>query len=122
MLRFSLILPMLLASTSAPPDPTGLWRRGDGNAYVRIAPCGAKICATNTWIRIPGTGEAVGDRLIMDLSPRTGNVLAGTAYDPQRGMTYTVTVTVEPSGLTTRGCILFGLLCRSVTWSRVPAA
>jgi uncharacterized protein (DUF2147 family) len=119
MSRFSLIMTMLLTAASAPPDPAGLWLRADGNAYVRIAPCGTEVCATNTWIKDPGTGEAVGDRLIMDLAPRTGNVLAGTAYDPKRGMTYAVTVTVGPAGLTTRGCLLFGLLCRSVTWSRV---
>ena len=122
MSRLSLIMPIVLAATSAAPDPTGLWRRDDGNAYVRIAPCGTRVCATNTWIKDANTGEAVGDRLIMDLARRTGNVLAGTAYDPKRGMTYTVTVTVEPTGLTTRGCLLFGLLCRSVAWSRVPAS
>jgi uncharacterized protein (DUF2147 family) len=118
----SLIMPIVLAATSASPDPTGLWLRGDGNAYVRIAPCGTRICATNTWIKDPGTGEAVGDRLVMDLAPQAGNVLSGTAYDAKRGMTYTVTVTVAPTGLTTRGCLLFGLLCRSVAWSRVPAS
>nr|WP_294507645.1 DUF2147 domain-containing protein [uncultured Rhodopila sp.] len=107
---------------SAAPDPTGVWQRGDGNARVRIAPCGKDMCAINTWIRDPGDGEAIGDRLIMQLVPRTDSRLAGTAYDPKRGRTYEVTVTVGQGGLTTTGCILFGLLCRSVTWSRLPDA
>jgi uncharacterized protein (DUF2147 family) len=112
----------LRAAPSGAADPTGLWRRGDGNAEVRIAPCGPDLCATNTRIRDPGNGEAVGDRLIMRLAPRTANELAGTAYDPKRDRTYSVTVTVGTDGLTTRGCIVYGLLCRSVTWSRLSSS
>jgi uncharacterized protein (DUF2147 family) len=110
------------AAASAAADPTGLWRRGDGNADVRIAPCGPDLCATNTRVRDPGSGEAVGDRLVMKLAPRTGNELAGTAYDPKRGRTYSVTVTVGTDGMTTRGCVFYGLLCRSAAWSRLSGS
>lgn len=124
--RLALMMSILLsvafaadASPSSAPDPTGLWRRGDGNADVRIAPCGPDLCAINTRIKDPSSGEAVGDRLIMKLAPRAGGVLAGTAYDPKRDRTYSVTVTVGTDGLMTRGCVFYGLLCRSVTWSRL---
>ncbi len=57
-------------------DLDGRWARGDGNANVRIAPCGSNICAINTWIK-PGTPrEKAGDRLVMTIKP------AGTAPIP----------------------------------------
>ncbi len=132
MSRFTLMMPTLLsaafaasalpAAPSSAADPTGLWRRGDGNADVRIAPCGADLCAINTRIKDPGSGEAVGDRLVMKLAPRTANVLAGTAYDPKRDRTYSVTMTLGSDAMTTKGCIFYGLLCRNVAWSRLSGS
>ncbi|MGE3363601.1 MAG: DUF2147 domain-containing protein [Rhizobiaceae bacterium] len=91
--------------------------RGDGNARVRVAACGASLCATNLWIRDTSKGEEVGDRLVMSLDRKSSTRLTGTAYDPKRDRTYTITLVVGPRRLTTKGCILGGLLCRSVTWA-----
>jgi uncharacterized protein (DUF2147 family) len=100
------------------PDPRGVWLRDDGNARVRIAPCGAgAVCATNLWIRDTSKGEAVGDRLVMTLAPRSATTLAGKAYDPKRKLTYSITVDVREDRLTTRGCVAGGLLCRDVSWT-----
>ena len=46
----------------------GKWMRGDGNALVRIAPCGSKTCVTNLWIGDTSKGERVGDQLLMSLT------------------------------------------------------
>lgn len=100
------------------PDPDGVWMRGDGNARVRIASCGEKLCATNLWIKDTSGGESVGDRLILSLTPKDGGTLAGTAYDPQRSLTYSMQMRVEKDRLHTRGCILGELLCRTASWSR----
>ncbi|CAM5472131.1 DUF2147 domain-containing protein [Mesorhizobium sp. UC22_110] len=98
-------------------SPEGVWMRDDGNARVRIAPCGSKLCATNLWIRDTSKGEEVGDRLIMSLDRKSATELVGKAYDPKREKTYRITVIVNPNSLTTRGCILGGLLCRDVNWT-----
>lgn len=98
-------------------SPDGVWMRDDGNARVRIAPCGSKLCATNLWIRDTSKGEEVGDRLIMSLERKSATELVGKAYDPKREKTYRITVIVNSSSLTTRGCILGGLLCRDVNWT-----
>ena len=61
-----------VASAAAADDPSfyGHWARGDGNARVRIAPCGVATCVTNTWIR-PGTpDEKTGDKLTMQVEDR----------------------------------------------------
>ena len=100
-------------------SPDGVWLRDDGNARVRIAPCGSKICATNLWIKDASKGEEVGDRLVMSLDRMSETKLAGTAYDPKRDRSYALTVIVGHNSLITRGCILRGLLCRNVNWEQV---
>ncbi|XHE11960.1 DUF2147 domain-containing protein [Agrobacterium deltaense] len=110
---------MLAAFGAGAADIDGNWARGDGNAKVLIAPCGDNICATNTWIK-PGTPkEKAGDRLVMDIKPDENGVYSGTAFDPQRDKSYRITVTVDGSSMTTKGCIVAGLLCKGISWTRI---
>ncbi|TCT06922.1 DUF2147 domain-containing protein [Aquabacter spiritensis] len=104
-----------LAATS---DVFGVWMRGDGNAKVRMATCGDDICATNLWIKDTSGGEAVGDKLVMTVKPKGENAFSGEAYDPKRGLTYAMELQVTGDRMTTRGCVIGGLVCRSVHWSR----
>ncbi|TXI12502.1 MAG: DUF2147 domain-containing protein [Rhizobium sp.] len=97
----------------------GLWARGDGNARVRVAPCGSDICAINTWIK-PGTSsEKAGDKLIMTIKPDADGRYVGNAFDPQRDLNYRITLTVSGDRMTTRGCIIAGLICKGVDWTRI---
>jgi uncharacterized protein (DUF2147 family) len=97
----------------------GVWMREDGNARVRVAPCGDKTCATNIWIRDTSKGEAPGDRLVLSLKRSSDSEFSGTAYDPKRGLTYSVDVTVGDQAMKTRGCVLARLLCKTVGWTQV---
>ena len=105
------------ASAQQAPDPSGVWMRDDGNARVRIAPCGGNICATNLWIGDTSGGEEAGDRLVMTLETQSADTLAGKAYDEKRDRTYSITLTVAASRLVTRGCVLGGIVCRNVSWT-----
>ena len=97
----------------------GQWARGDGNAKVRIAPCGSDICAINTWIK-PGTPkEKTGDKLVMSIKPSSDGEYSGTAFDPQRDLTYKLTVSVKGNSMTTKGCVLAGIVCKGVEWTRI---
>jgi uncharacterized protein (DUF2147 family) len=100
-------------------DMEGVWSRDDGNARVRIAPCGEKTCATNVWIRDTSKGEAPGDQLVMSLKRSSNTEFSGTAYDSKRGMTYSIDVTVGNRTMKTRGCVLARLLCKTVGWAQV---
>jgi uncharacterized protein (DUF2147 family) len=111
-----MLLPQM-AFANALSDAQGVWMRGDGNARVRIAPCGQKLCATNLWIGDTSKGEAVGDKLVMTLKPASEGTLKGTAYDPKRKLSYSMTLRVTGKSLTTRGCIVGGLICKDVTWA-----
>lgn len=100
-------------------DINGQWSRGDGNARVSIAPCGSDICATNIWIK-PGTPkEKEGDKLVMSIKQGADGSYSGTAFDPQRDISYKVTVTVNGDTMTTKGCIVAGLLCKGIDWNRI---
>lgn len=102
---------------AAATDIDGTWLRDDGNARVRIAPCGDKVCAINLWIGDTSSGEAVGDKLVMTLSRQADGSFSGTAYDPKRDKNFSMTVKVADGALVTRGCILGQLICRDVNWT-----
>ncbi|MGO4404397.1 DUF2147 domain-containing protein [Bosea sp. RAF48] len=121
MRRFLLALAFaaLSAGGAAAGDLDGTWLRDDGNARVRIAPCGDKICATNLWIGDTSKGEAAGDRLIMTLARQPDGTFSGNAYDPKRDWSYSMTITATAGALTTRGCIVGRLICRDVNWKAV---
>lgn len=114
-LALSLALPL---AASAAELPVGQWARGDGNARVSIAPCGEALCATNTFIKDTSEGEAVGDKLVMNVKPSGAGKLAGKAYDPKRERSYSITITFDDASMSTRGCII-GVLCKTVQWSRL---
>lgn len=100
--------------------PMGDWSRGDGKAKVRIEPCGKDICAINTWIKAGNRDEKVGDKLVMTVTP-AGTNWTGKAYDPQRKLTYRLTMTVNEKTMTTRGCVLGGLICKGTDWTRIES-
>ncbi|WP_036285154.1 DUF2147 domain-containing protein [Methylocystis sp. ATCC 49242] len=109
---------ILLSAPARSEGIVGNWARGDGNARVRIAPCGGALCAINTWIRDPSSGEHVGDRLVMKVSG-AGSSMSGTAYDPQRKLNYSLEIDYGPEAMQTRGCVLAGIICKSISWTRL---
>lgn len=112
-------LAILAAGAAQAGELDGQWSRGDGKAKVVIAPCGENLCATNTWVR-PGTPkEKAGDVLVMSLKPVDGQYYEGTAFDPQRDLTYRMRVTVQGDRMDSRGCVLAGLLCKGMGWTRI---
>ena len=115
----ALALAPSLAAAAAEPSPFGLWSRGDGRATVRIERCGADLCAVNTWIREGTKGEKAGDRLVLSVAPQGPGRWTGTAFDPQRDLDYRLTMTVQEATMTTRGCVVAGLICKDMGWTRL---
>jgi uncharacterized protein (DUF2147 family) len=112
---------LALASPAAAADatPYGHWARGDGIAKVVIEPCGDALCAINIWIRPGVTDEKVGERLVMNIKRQDSSRWVGTAFDPKRDLTFDITVEVAPSAMKTNGCVLGGMLCKTVAWTRI---
>ncbi len=118
------VLAFVLAGSAgaASSSPLGDWARGDGKVLARIEPCGGKLCAVNTWIRPGVTDEKVGDRLVLDIAPAGPSELEGEAWDPQRRITFSFRMEVGERTMTTRGCVLAGVLCQAVGWTRLGSA
>ena len=96
----------------------GDWARADGKTRIQVAHCGGQVCARNTWVRHGVSGEKVGDRLVLDVKPAGAGHWSGNAFDPQRKETYTIWVHATSKHMTTRGCVMGGLVCQSMHWSR----
>ena len=97
---------------------TGAWARTDGGSRISVEPCGERFCAVNTWVKDPSKDEAVGDRLVMTLQPRDPVRLAGEAFDEKRGLKYSLLISVAENAMTTQGCVLSGIVCKTMSWTR----
>ena len=106
----------------AGPAFLGNWARGDGKTHIRVEPCGAEFCGVNTWVRPGLSGEKVGDTLVADLKPAGAERWSGSAFDRRRDRHYTMRVQVAGGRMTTDGCILGGMMCQSMHWTRLGRA
>ena len=52
----------------------------------------------------------------MTLARQSDGTFSGSASDPKRDWTYSMTITARAGALTTRGCIVGRLICRDVNW------
>jgi uncharacterized protein (DUF2147 family) len=100
-------------------DVAGVWLRDTGASKVKFAPCGDALCGSIVWIK-PGvdTTAKVGQRVFMDMKPSGANAWSGSAFNPEDGKTYTGKMSLSGPTLTTEGCAMAGLICKSSTWTR----
>lgn len=104
------------------------WRNPSNSVHVRIDKCGKAICGTVTWAsdkavadaRRGGTQNLVGTRLFRDLAPAGKGKWKGKVFVPDIRQTFTGTLSfAESDKMVGKGCVLFGVICKSQTWSRV---
>ena len=107
-------------STPAFADPSGTWLRENGESRIRISKCGDVLCGTVSWLKDPAnTKSKVGQRVFFDMKSDGSNSWAGQAFNPEDGQNYTGKMSLSGNSLTTAGCRFGGLVCRSVSWSKV---
>lgn len=99
-------------------EVTGTWLRDSGASRVRFAKCGEAMCGTLAWLKDPNGPAKVGQRIFYDMKPSGAGKWSGSAFNPEDGKTYAGTMTLAGDKLTTAGCVLGGLICRSVVWNR----
>ena len=106
-----------IASASA-QEVLGVWERETGASRVRFSKCGDALCGTISWLKDPNGPAKLGQRIFFDMKPSGANAWKGSAFNPEDGKTYSGTMTLSGNALTTAGCVLGGLICRSVKWTR----
>ena len=118
-----LFLPVLtflaLAAPAAAQQATGLWLRENGLSQVRISPCGPHLCGFVAWVKDPEHASDIGLKVFYNMKPSGPASWEGEAYNPEDGKTYTGKLVVEGETLKTSGCVFGGLICKSVTWTRL---
>ena len=122
MLRVLIGSAVLLAASvsgAAAGDATGVWLRDSGASKVRIAPCGGEaLCGAIIWLKDSGGPAKVGQQVFFNMKPHGENVWTGSAFNPEDGKTYSGKMALAGDRLTTSGCVLGGLICKSASWSR----
>lgn len=110
----------LLASVAgaASQEVVGTWERDTGASRVRFTKCGEALCGSLSWLKDTNGPAKVGQRIFYDMKPNGANKWSGSAFNPEDGKTYSGTMTLSGSTLTTAGCVMGGLICRSVKWNR----
>jgi uncharacterized protein (DUF2147 family) len=124
------------AAEAQTQTPYGTWKANDGEAAVRVAPCGDGVCGTIVALsepNDPATGRPKTDVNNPDPSLRAKpiigltmmrvradgpNVWRGTVYNGQDGRIYAATLAVAGETLQVRGCVLGGIICRTQVWTK----
>ena len=128
---------VVTTSTKALADPRGTWLTAEGDAHIRVAPCGSDTyCGSVVWLRSPldrETGRPLLDHHNPDASKRRrpivgtrillsmrgdGRRWAGHIYNSADGNTYEGNISVANSSvLRVEGCLIG--FCQSQNWTRV---
>lgn len=96
----------------------GVWIRNDGKGKVQFAACGDALCGTIVWLRDPNGPARVGEQVFFGMRPSGPNRWAGSAHNPEDGRDYDGTMVLSGNRLTTQGCALGGMICKTVVWTR----
>lgn len=119
-LTLTLALGLALCSTGAAfaQDASGDWLRENGESRVKIAPCGKALCGAVAWVKDPAHRNEVGTKVFFDMVPAGPGQWEGKAFNPEDGKTYTGKMVLSGNSLKTSGCVLGGMICKSVSWTR----
>jgi uncharacterized protein (DUF2147 family) len=112
---------LLTTSPSLAEEVLGTWLRDNGALKVKFEPCGDAICGNVVWLKPGSDSKAkIGQRLFFDMHPVAANSWTGKATSPDSGSVYSGKMSIEGATLSTAGCMVGGLICKSVNWKRVP--
>jgi uncharacterized protein (DUF2147 family) len=121
--RLCLALTAFLPATSPSraDDVLGTWLRDNGALQVKFEPCGDAVCGNVVWLKPGSESKAkVGQHLFFDMRATGANSWTGKAASPDSGSIYSGKMSIEGSTLSTSGCMIGGLICKSANWRRVP--
>lgn len=105
-------------AASLAQDAAGLWTRDDGMSRIEVKPCGAALCGYVVWLKNPRSKARVGEKVFFDMMRSDQNSWEGSAFNPEDGRTYSGRMVLSGKKLKTAGCVLGGLICKTVYWRR----
>jgi uncharacterized protein (DUF2147 family) len=99
-------------------EAEGVWTRADGAARILFSSCGAALCGAIVWLKSSSSKGRVGERVFFDMTRADRNSWTGKALNPEDGKTYSGKMVLNGKKLKTSGCVLGGLICKTVLWRR----
>lgn len=109
-------------------DIQGVWARPNGEAKMKIEPCGEALCGVLVWLKEPKKDvnnpdpskrdkPLLGSTMLYDLKPSDkAGEWDGDLYDAENGKTYKGSVTLDAGKLDMKGCV--AIFCDDEKWSR----
>ena len=111
---------LLIGATAAwAGDATGTWIRPSTGTTVKFYNCGSNLCAKIVGVKNKAKQGEVGTVIMSGAKKVSENQWEGDLLNTEDGQTYSGKVTLSGGGLTLKGCVLGGLVCKGETWSRV---
>jgi uncharacterized protein (DUF2147 family) len=107
------------ASAAYAADPTGTWVRPSTGTVVKFYNCGSNLCAKIVGVKDKSKQGTVGTVIMSGASKSGEGTWKGDLLNTEDGQTYSGVVTYTGGGLTLKGCVLGGIVCKGETWSRV---
>ncbi len=123
-LKFAAAL-MLLAGGAAADPVEGMWKTQPDEgayAYVRMLPCGDKICGViERTFDSGGEYESPnkGKTLVINMVPQGGGSYEGRVWRPANDKIYLGKMKLNGNRLDLSGCVAGGLFCKTQTWARL---
>jgi uncharacterized protein (DUF2147 family) len=106
------------AQQAPTPEAAGVWTRDDGAARIQFSSCGAALCGAIVWLKSASSKAHVGQQVFFDMARADQNSWTGKAFNPEDGKTYSGKMVLTGKKLKTSGCMLGGLICKTVLWRR----
>jgi len=97
-------------------DPAGNWVRPSTGTVVKFYDCGGKLCAKIVAVKDKSKQGTVGTVIMPGAKKVSDNKWEGDLLNTEDGQTYNGVVTLSGGGLTLKGCVLGGIICKGETW------
>lgn len=107
-----------LGGAARADDALGAWTRDDGTVKIEFSLCGSALCGAVVWLKNPHAVAKVGQRVFFDMARSDQITWIGKAFNPEDGRTYAGKMVLSGKKLKTSGCVLGGLICKTVMWVR----
>jgi uncharacterized protein (DUF2147 family) len=108
----------LVAGEALARDPSGVWVRDNGEAKIKVGKCGRSLCGKVIWVEDPKRQGDIGKLVLYEMVDNGANTWSGKAFNPLENKTYMGKMTLSGSSLTTSGCIMGGMMCKDMNWTR----
>ncbi|WP_448662718.1 DUF2147 domain-containing protein [Sphingomonas sp. CJ20] len=104
------------------------WRNPSNSVHIRLDRCGTELCGVVSWAspkaiadaKRGGADQLIGTTLFRNLKPTGNGSWKGKVYVPDIQKTFAGTIRFQGANqMVGQGCVLFGLICKAQTWSRV---